>query len=106
MTRDSLCGAFKVPTLRDVAIDKAFFHNGAITSLRDAVAIYATRDTDPAHWYPGGHKFNDMPAAFDANVNIKEVPYDRKLGEKPRIDDSDIDALVAFLKTLTDKGME
>lgn len=106
VTRDSLCGAFKVPTLRDVAIDKAFFHNGAITSLRDAVAIYATRDTDPAHWYPGGHKFNDMPAAFDANVNIKEVPYDRKLGEKPRIDDSDIDALVAFLKTLTDKGME
>lgn len=106
VTRDSLCGAFKVPTLRNVAVDKAFFHNGVIASLRDAVAIYATRDTDPAHWYPGGRKFNDMPAAYDASVNVKEVPYDRKLGEKPRLDDADIDALVAFLKTLTDKGME
>jgi cytochrome c peroxidase len=106
VTRDSLCGAFKVPTLRNVAVDKAFFHNSVITSLRDAVAIYATRDTDPAHWYPGGRKFNDMPDAYDASVNVKEVPYDRKLGEKPRLDDADIDALVAFLKTLTDKGME
>ena len=106
VTRDSLCGAFKVPTLRNVALGKAFFHNGAIASLRDAVAIYATRDTAPAHWYPGGKKFNDMPAAYDANVNIKEAPYDRKFAEKPRFDDADIDALVAFLKTLTDKGME
>ena len=106
VTRDSLCGAFKVPTLRDVAVDKTFFHNGVITSLRDAVAIYATRDTDPARWYPGGRKFNDMPAAYHASVNVKEVPYDRKLGQTPRLDDADIDALVAFLKTLTDKGME
>src|SRR6185437_10069658 len=93
-------------TPRNVALGKAFFHNGAIASLRDAVAIYATRDTAPAHWYPGGKKFNDMPAAYDANVNIKEAPYDRKFAEKPRFDDADIDALVAFLKTLTDKGME
>ncbi len=50
--RDSLCGAFKVPTLRNVAVNRTFFHNGVMTSLRDAVAIYATRDTDPARWYP------------------------------------------------------
>jgi cytochrome c peroxidase len=104
--RDSLCGAFKVPTLRNVAVNRTFFHNGVMTSLRDAVAIYSTRDTDPARWYPGGEKFNDLPKAYHAGVNIEEVPYDRKLGEKPRLDDADLDALVAFLKTLTDKGME
>ena len=110
VTKESLCGAFKVPTLRNVAIDKAFYHNGAFTSLRDAVAIYATRDTDPAHWYPhangGVNKYDDLPQAYRDNVNVKEVPYDRKPGQKPRLDNGDIDALVAFLKTLTDKGME
>ncbi len=110
VTKDSLCGAFKVPTLRNVAVNKTFFHNGAITSLREAVAIYATRDTDPAHWYPhaGGavKKFDDVPEAYRANMNVKEVPYDRRIGQKPRLDNGDIDALVAFLKTLTDKGME
>jgi cytochrome c peroxidase len=103
--KDSLCGAFKVPTLRNVAVNKAFYHNAAFTSLRDAVAIYATRDTDPAHWYKHG-KFDDLPVAYHAGVNIEEVPYDRKPGQKPRLDNGDIDALVAFLGTLTDKGMQ
>lgn len=110
VTKDSLCGAFKVPTLRNVAVNKTFYHNGAITSLREAVAIYATRDTDPAHWYPrvggGVAKFDDVPPAYRENVNVREVPYDRRIGQKPRLDNGDIDALVAFLKTLTDKGME
>jgi cytochrome c peroxidase len=106
----SLCGAFKVPTLRNVAVSGPYFHNGSIASLRDAVAIYATRDTDPAHWYPhvkgGVAKYDDLTEEAKANVNVKEVPYDRKPGQKPRLDNGDIDALVAFLQTLTDKGME
>ena len=105
VTHNSLCGAFKVPTLRNVAVNKAFYHNAVFTSLRDAVAIYATRDTDPAHWYKHG-KYDDLPPAYHASVNTQEVPYDRKLGQKPRLDNGDIDALVAFLQTLTDKGME
>ena len=105
VAKDSLCGAFKVPTLRNVAVNSAFYHNASFTSLREAVTIYATRDTDPAHWYKHG-KFDDVPEMYRANINIKEVPYDRKLGQQPRIDNGDIDALVAFLKTLTDKGMQ
>ena len=108
---DSLCGAFKVPTLRNVAVSAPYFHNGYFASLRDAVAFYATRDTDPAHWFPKGSngkvdKFDDVPGAYKDNVNVKEVPYDRKPGQKPRLNDAEIDALVAFLKTLTDKGMQ
>lgn len=105
ITKESLCGAFKVPTLRNVAVNASFYHNAAFRSLKEAVAIYATRDTDPAHWYKQT-KFDDMPEMYRANVNIKEVPYDRKLGQKPRLDYGDIEALTAFLKTLTDKGME
>ena len=108
--RYSLCGAFKVPTLRNVAVATPYFHNGAFASLRDAVAIYATRDTDPAHWYPhkdgGVNKYDDLPPNLRAGVNVKEVPYDRRIGQRPRLDNADIDALVAFLKTLTDKGMD
>jgi cytochrome c peroxidase len=106
----SLCGAFKTPTLRNVAARAPYFHNGAIASLRDAVAFHATRDTDPTRWYAtpkGGEpdKFDDLPSAYKVNVNVEAVPFDREPGQAPRLDDGDIDALVAFLNTLTDKGM-
>ena len=111
ITLDSLCGAFKVPSLRNVAVTGPYFHNGAITTLRDAVAIYATRDTNPKRWYPltakgKVDKVNDLPTAYRGNLNVEEVPYDRKPGQRPRLSERDIDDLVAFLKTLTDKGMD
>jgi cytochrome c peroxidase len=99
----SLCGAFKVPTLRNVSRKVAFMHNGYFSSLRDVVAFYVTRDTDPARWYPNGRKFDDLPARYQGNVNVEEVPYDRKSGEAPRLDDAEIDAIVAFLATLDDR---
>lgn len=98
----ALCGAFKVPTLRNVAKRQALMHNGFFTNLRDAVAFYATRDTDPGRWYPKGVPFDDLPPEWRANVNRGEVPYDRGFGDVPRIDDAEIDALVAFLGTLND----
>jgi cytochrome c peroxidase len=106
----SLCGAFKTPTLRNVAARAPYFHNGAIATLRDAVAFHATRDSDPKRWRPTlksgeADAFNDLPSAYKANVNVEAVPFDRKPGQPPRLDDDDIDALVAFLNTLTDKGM-
>ncbi len=101
---DSLCGAFKVPTLRNVAVTGPYLHNGVFTKLRDVVAFYATRDTNPARWYPKAkQKFNDLPSKYRDNVNIEEVPYDRKIGEKPRLNEAEIDAIVAFLETLTDR---
>jgi cytochrome c peroxidase len=108
---ESLCGRFKVPTLRNVAIAGPYYHNGYFTSLRDAVAFYATRDTDPKRWYQKlktgeADKFDDLPAAYKDNVNAEEVPYDRRPGQMPRLSDQDVDALVAFLRTLTDKSMQ
>ncbi|MEK4033121.1 cytochrome c peroxidase [Methylocystis sp. IM3] len=99
----SVCGAFKVPTLRNVAVTGPYLHNGVFGKLRDVVAFYATRDTDPARWYGKAAKFDDLPAEYRNNVNTQEAPYDRKPGQKPRLSEKDIDALVAFLETLTDR---
>jgi len=109
-TSESYCGFFKAPTLRNVAVTGPYFHNGVFKTLREAVAFYATRDTDPGRWYPKGKdgkiaRFNDLPAQYQANVEKEKVPYDRKPGETPHLSDKDIDAVVAFLNTLTDKGM-
>ena len=111
ITLKSLCGMFKAPTLRNIAKTGPYFHNGAISSLRDAVAFYATRDTNPDRWYPKTtagkiDKFNDLPPEARENVDLEKVPYDRKPGQKPHLNDKEIDALVAFLNTLTDKDVQ
>jgi cytochrome c peroxidase len=100
------CGMFIAPSLRNVALRHVFFHNGVFHSLRDAVAFYATRDTDPARWYPRDangkvEKFNDLPPQYWDNVNV-EPPFDRHLGDPPALSDVEIDDIVAFLGTLTD----
>lgn len=99
-----LCGAFKVPTLRNVATRRVFFHNGAIRSLEDALRFYVTRDTAPARWYPeaGTRKFDDLPIEYRNNVNTGEAPYNRGVGDAPALDDADLTDLAAFLRTLTD----
>lgn len=105
--RKDLCGAFKVPTLRNIAITAPYFHNGRFETLKDAVAFYARRDTNPEEWYPKDAsgkvlKFDDLPSEYYANVNTAEVPYDRKPGDQPALTPDEIDDVVAFLKTLTD----
>lgn len=103
--RTDLCGMFKVPTLRNVALTAPYFHNGAVATLQDAVSFYATRDTDPARWYPTlGNvvdKFNDLPAAYRGNVN-QLPPFGQQPGQPSRLSAQDVQDLVAFLRTLTD----
>ncbi len=97
------CGSFRIPSLRNVAVRERFMHNGQFSKLRDVVAFYATRSTNPALWYPHGAKFDDVPDAYRKNVNVLSLPYNRQVGDPPAIDDADIDAIVAFLQTLTDE---
>jgi len=97
------CTDFRTPSLRNVAVRERFMHNGAFTKLRDVVAFYATRSTNPAHWYPPGAKFDDVPARYRGNVNVASLPYNRREGATPAYDDDDVDAIVAFLETLTDE---
>lgn len=105
---DGFCGAFKVPTLRNVAQTSPYLHNGVFANLSDVVAFYATRDTQPARWFPRNskgsvEKFNDLPRSLRRNVNVSEVPYDRRLNQSPRLSEAEISAITAFLATLTDR---
>ena len=103
--RTDLCGLFKVPTLRNVALTAPYFHNGAVATLEEAVDFYATRDTDPARWYPTQAgvvvKFNDLPAAYRGNVN-QQAPLGLSPGQAPRLSAQDVQAVAAFLRTLSD----
>ena len=98
----SECGLFKTPTMRNIALTGPYMHNGFFDNLRDAVAFYATRDTDPKKWFPESRKFNDLPAQYHANVDIDTPPYQRRPGQRPQLNDEEIDDIVAFLHTLTD----
>lgn len=103
--RDDLCGKFKVPSLRNVALRQRFFHNGAFNNLRDVVRFYVTRDLTPAVWYPAD-SYDDLPAHLRGNVNVTEAPYNRVPGQAAALTSTEIDDLVAFLRTLTDGFMQ
>jgi cytochrome c peroxidase len=127
-----MCGLFKVPTLRNVAITAPYFHNGNFQNLHQVLEWYVTRDINndtannpnPVAAGPGGnqymavgtfyltatgtpdlYEYNDLPADYDANVNVGEVPYTPPTfggGQAPTLTAQDIDDIVAFLCTLTD----
>lgn len=77
-------GKFRVPSLRNVAVTAPYFHNGSFKSLEETVQFYNQRDTG---------KFG-MPEVAE-NVNRDELG-NLKLSE------TEIKAIVAFMKTLTD----
>jgi cytochrome c peroxidase len=85
-------GKQKVPTLRNVdkrpyaGFVKAYTHNGYFKSLKEIVHFYNTRDVPGAGW---------PPPEVSENVNTSE------LGNL-RLSDADEDAIVEFLRTLSD----
>ena len=104
--RRDLCGAFKTPTLRNVATRSVFFHNGVFTSLTEVVGFYARRDSHPEQWYPqaaGGDlaRFNDLPPELRGNV-FRTAPFGARPGMAPALTSEEVNDIVSFLHTLTD----
>lgn len=92
-------GKFKVPTLRNVAITGPYMHNGMFKDLRTVVLFYdhynnPTRITNPETGKPWAE-----PEVAD-NLALEE------LQDGPALEDERVDAIVAFLKTLTDQRYE
>ena len=90
---DENIGKHKVPTLRNVALSprpgfiKAYMHNGYFKNLKDIVRFYNTRDVASEKW----------PAPEVAvNLNVDEMGALGLTAEEE-------DAVVAFMKTLSDK---
>ena len=86
--RDADMGAFRAPTLRNVAVTAPYMHDGSIATLADVIDFYAA----------GGRDIEAGPNAGDGRVN----PFKRKeihaldLSSQEKLD------LVAFLQSLTD----
>lgn len=99
---DQFCGQFRMPTLRNVAERRAYMHNGVFTSLRDVVSFYATRNSNPTRWYGASGVPNDLPAPFLANLEVTKAPFNRAASEGPALTDTEVDDVVAFLRTLSD----
>ena len=103
------CGAFRAPTLRNVALRRAFFHNGVFHSLEQTLEFYAQRDTNPGRWYPTANgkpdAFDDLPLGLRGNIN-RDAPFGRSPGQAPSLSKGEIQDLIAFLKTLTDADLE
>jgi cytochrome c peroxidase len=102
----AMCGSFKVPTLRNAATRKVFFHNGVFTSLAQVIDFYNTRDTNPAKWYPTVNgvvqQYNDLPTALKVNVDKTDIPFGLSPGATPYMTAQNEADLLCFLETLTD----
>lgn len=94
-------GRYKVPTLRNVAVTGPYMHNSVFEDLRTVVLFY--------------NKYNTTNPARQINpetgegFRLPEIPMNlsvTELTEGPALDDKRIDALVAFMKTLTDARYE
>ena len=94
-------GKHKVPTVRNVdqrpggMFPKAYMHNGVFKTLKDVVHFYNTRDAAEENW----------PAPeVDRNVN-RDILEGVPLGNL-ELEEEDEDAIVAFLRTLSDGFIE
>ncbi len=84
-------GAFKAPSLRNVAVTAPYMHDGSIPTLAAAVDHYAN----------GGRVIADGLLAGDGRAN----PYKDPLVSGIELSTADRANLVAFLKSLTDRGV-
>jgi cytochrome c peroxidase len=100
---EQFCGTFKMPSLRNVGDRQVFMQNGVFSSLRDVVSFYATRDSNPQRWYGPSGVPNDLPLAYQPNIVRDRVPFNRATNAGPALTDKEIDDVVAFLKTLSDR---
>jgi cytochrome c peroxidase len=94
-------GKFKTPSLRNVAVTGPFMHNGVFSDLRTVILFYNKYNSKKK-----SRQINPETGQRWAEPEISDNIDREKLETGPGLDDKRIDALVAFLKTLTDKRYE
>ncbi len=94
-------GKFKVPTLRNIAVTAPYMHNGVFKDLRTVVLFYNKYNSrsDARQINPETGQRWQIPEMAD-NLSLEQ------LETGPALDDRRIDALVAFMETLTDQRYE
>jgi cytochrome c peroxidase len=86
-------GKFKVPSLRNCAKTAPYAHNGFFPDLQSVIRFYNTRDVPNAGW---------APPEVAQNVFMGNIKWGASQFGNLALTDDEIDALVAFLETLTD----
>ena len=97
----TMAGRFKVPTLRNVAVTAPYMHNGVFRDLRTVVLFYNKYNSRSRK-----RQINPETGATWRAPEVAENLSLRELRTGPALDNRRIDALVAFLKTLTDRRYE
>ncbi len=91
-------GKYKVPTLRNVAITAPYMHNGVFSDLKTVILFYDKFNNKKNSINPETNKAWKK-AEWEDTINKKDLKM-KKLNERK------VEALVAFLKLLTDKRYE
>ncbi|WP_424976700.1 cytochrome-c peroxidase [Dinoroseobacter sp. S124A] len=94
-------GKFRTPSLRNVAVTGPYMHNGVFAELRTVVKFY-NRYNSRAETA----QINPETDAPYGKMPVPETLAHEELTHGPALDDRRIDALVAFLRTLTDQRYE
>lgn len=94
-------GRFKVPTLRNVAVTPPYMHNGVFQDLRTVILFYNQYNSRSPR-----RQINPETGERFAAPEVSGTLSTEELQTGPALDDRRIDALVAFLKTLTDQRYE
>ncbi len=94
-------GKFRTPTLRNIAVTGPYMHNGVFADLRTVVLFYNQYNTLSPE-----RRINPETGAPFRMPEIAGTLSVEELTHGPALDDQRIDALVAFMKTLTDARYE
>lgn len=94
-------GKFRTPTLRNVAVTAPYMHNGIFADLRTVILFYNTYNTRNE-----ARLINPETGARFGPPEVPGTVARDMLEVGPALDDQRIDALVAFLETLTDARYE
>lgn len=94
-------GKFKTPTLRNVAITGPYMHNGVFQELKTVVAFYNQYNSKNPK-----SKINPETGQPWKSPEVTETIALDLLKKGAALDEQRIDAIVAFLKLLTDKRYE
>ncbi|WP_299933556.1 cytochrome c peroxidase [uncultured Pelagimonas sp.] len=101
VTDPSQAGKFKVPTLRNVAVTGPYMHNGVFDDLRTVVLFYNRYNTTAK-----ARQINPETGGVFGMPEVPQTLATKELTHGPALNDREIDALVAFMKTLTDAQYE
>jgi cytochrome c peroxidase len=98
ITNNNVDGFFRIPTLRNIAVTRPYMHNGVFQNLRTVIEFYN-------HRAGNGNGINPETNQAWRGADVSATVDTRRLRMR-RLSGADMDALEAFLRTLTDARYE